>query len=313
MTKIAAMSYLLLASLLTLGCINPLPGSVDATASDPDALAMLMASADAHGGDGLFASVQRINVDYGDAQWLGRVWVFQPILVDRGYRGTSSEVINFGAGWPTTFQTHTGPDGEKDVLWPADQLPDSRARFAPPIAGGAAVLYNGKPTADPDLREQQEEAAAMVAEAYRMFLTAPFYFTQRAGRGTNAGSTMIAVMSEPDEVEGIKCDQVLVELRPGFGNSPVDRVQIAIAQDTKLVRRVRFSLDGFRGTRGATADVVRAGFIDVGGLILPTEFVEIVTHPLDREVHRWRALGIGVQHDGTAEQSQWPSASHKNQ
>jgi len=295
-------------SLLTAGCINPLPGSLDATESEPEALKLLAESARAHGGDERFARVQQIHVHY-DGQWLGRVWRFQPVLVDRGYRKSSREVIRYGDGWPSVHQIHSGPDGTKRVLWPADDLSAAatggKLAFEPPIDGGAAVLYNGQPPEDADKRALQEEAAAMVVEAYRMFLTAPFYFTQRTGRAESATGSMVAVMSEPDEVKGVACDQVLVELRPGIGESEVDRVQVAIARDTGLVRRVRFSLDGFTNTQGATADVELSGFVQVGGLTLPTAFLEIVTFPLNREVHRWQALELRVQFDGTAEQSEW--------
>ena len=315
MRKCFCMLLLLAMSLCGVGCINPLPGSVDRVASDPAALELLAESARAHGGDERFARVRQIHVQYGDAAWLGRVWVFQPVLVDRGFRQSSRENITYSDAWPRVFQTHTGPEGEKQVLWPAVVLDDASGvgpadtvampTFEPPVQRAAAVLYNGQPTGDREMRIQQEEAAAMVCEAYRMFLTAPFYFTQRSGRGGHGDGTMIAVMSKPDEVGGVMCDQVLIELRPGFGKSAVDRVQVAIARDTRLVRRVRFSLDGFAGTRGATADVELADFVEVGGLTMPTRFLEVVTHPLDRPVHRWRALELAVESDSPAEQSEW--------
>ena len=68
---------------------------------------------------------------------------------------------------------------------------------------------------------------------------------------------------------------------------------------------MRFSLDGFSRTQGATADVELAGFVKVGGLTLPTEFLEIVTYPLNREVRRWQALELKLQFDAPAEQSEW--------
>lgn len=324
MTKIVTFFVLFGVSLFAVGCVNPLPASVDAVESDPAALALLADAARGHGGRERFARVQRIQVQY-DGQWLGRVWVFQPVLVDRGYRGSSQETIVYRDTWPSTFQIHTGPDGEKRVLWPAAHpdeaeldgggfpVPagsDARIAFEPPLSGGAAVLYNGQVNSDQQKRALQEEAAAMVAEAYRMFLTAPFYFTQRGGRGGSGGGSLIAVMSTPEEVCGVMCNQVLLELRPGFGNSPVDRVQVAIARDTGLVRRVRFSLDGFSNTRGATADVELSGHVEVGGLTLPTEFLEIVTYPLNRKVHHWHALKLDVQFDSPAEQRKWTGPPH---
>jgi hypothetical protein len=74
-------------------------------------------------------------------------------------------------------------------------------------------------------------------------------------------------------------------------------VQVAIDSKSNLVRRVRFSLDGFRDTEGATADVVLSGFKAVQGLTFPTQFLEIVTHPIDRAVHRWEAESIEITFD----------------
>ncbi|MEL7089452.1 MAG: hypothetical protein AAGL98_13600 [Planctomycetota bacterium] len=272
------------------GCINPLPGSVGAEASEPAALALLAQAAEAHGGNDNFATVEEIQVRY-DGEWLNNVWTLQPMLVDRGFRQSSVETIVYrgprsDGGWPRVIQEHTGPDGKKRVVWPSLLPPDYE-----PIDGGASVFYNEQPLEDPEERVRQEEASAMVAEAYRMFLTGPFYFTQRGGE-------TIAVMSEPDTVLGAECYQVLVELRPGFGTSEADRVQIAIDRDTRYVRRVRFSLDGFRKTAGATADVELSGYTQVDGLIFPTQFLEIVTHPIDREVHRWQAESIEVRRAG---------------
>ncbi|MEM8739622.1 MAG: hypothetical protein AAGG38_14260 [Planctomycetota bacterium] len=280
----------LLCPLVLVGCINPLPGDVAAAVSEPEALALLSASAVAHGGDEQFARVDAVRVRY-DGEWLNGIWKLQPMLVDRGYRKASDETMTYRRptpgrerlAWPVVTQTHTGPEGEKTVRWPvADPAGQT-------LAGGAAVMYDGRPVQDPARRVRVEEAAAMVAEAYRMFLTAPFYFTQHPGQVT-------AVMSEPVTVRGRECDQVLIELRPGLGVSSEDRVQAAIDRETRLVRRLRFSLDGFRKTAGATADVILDGHVTVpDGLTFPTRFLEVVVHPIHRKVHRWEAVDISVQ------------------
>ncbi|MEM9882804.1 MAG: hypothetical protein AAF800_07795 [Planctomycetota bacterium] len=268
------------------GCINPLPSEVGAGKSDPAAVALLEASAEAHGGDERFARVTRIDVSY-DGQWLNNIWRVQPMLVDYDYRQSSEETIAFGDGWPVVAQVHRGPGGVKTVRWPAAR-PDAET-----IAGGASVRYDGEWVPDPEERVRVEEAAAMVAEAYRMFLTGPFYFTQRRGGG-GAGDGLTAVSAEPAKVAGVMCDQVLVELRPGLGTSEADRVLVSIGQDDRLVRRVRFSLDGFRKTRGATADVLLDGFAEVEGLTFPTEFLEVVVHPIRSTVHEWEAVDLSV-------------------
>jgi len=282
----AAITFLVCLTLGLTGCINPLPSSVSVKTSDPAALELLAASARAHGGDERFAQVTAINVSY-DGEWLNNVWKLQPMLVDRGFRKSSKEAIAYRGDWPRIIQVHTGPDGEKIVQWPA---PANTT-----VAGAAAVTYNGQTLDAPERRVRVEEAAAMVAEAYRMFLTGPFYFTQRIGQGQAGSSTMTAVMSKPTTVLNAECDQVLVELRPGFGTSGVDRVEIAIDRDTKYVRRVRFSLDGFRKTKGATADVEMSNFVERDGLVFPTEFLEIVVYPITREVHRWHVTDLSVE------------------
>ncbi|MEM6853764.1 MAG: hypothetical protein AAF593_05080 [Planctomycetota bacterium] len=294
MRLIPTMTLLVAFAFFAVGCINPLPGSLPSTTSDPAALELLAASAEAHGGDKRFAEVSAINVSY-DGEWLNNVWKLQPMLVDRDYRKSSVERIEYGRGWPVVTQTHTGPDaGKKEVRWPADKPQDET------LDGGASVVYDGQRIEDPAERVRQEEASAMVAEAYRMFLTGPFYFTQRQGVGQTTDG-MTAVMSKPTTVLGAECDQVLVELRPGFGTSKVDRVEVAIDRETKYVRRVRFSLDGFRKTRGATADVEFDNFVERDGLIFPTEYLEIVVHPINREVHEWYVTDLSVESQSTAE------------
>ena len=277
------------------GCINPLPGKVNASQSDPRAIDLLHASAAAHGGEDRFVQVESITVDY-DGTWLNDVWDLQPILVDRGYRKTSHETITYGENWPVVEQRHEGPEGVKQVRWPA-------ASPADVLEGGASVLYDGQRVEEPRRRAQVEQASAMVAEAYRMFLTGPFYFIDRLSRdgqphhsgGQDRPVETVVVLSEPDVVAGVECDQLLFRLRPGFGTSEEDRVQVAIGKQDRLVRRVRFSLEGFEKTRGATADIELSGFETDQGLVLPTQFLEIVTHPIDREVHRWQADSISIE------------------
>ncbi|MEM9914624.1 MAG: hypothetical protein AAF911_06670 [Planctomycetota bacterium] len=294
MRLIPTITLLVAFVVIAVGCINPLPGSLPSTTSDPAALELLAASAEAHGGDERFAEVSAIDVSY-DGEWLNNVWKLQPMLVDRDYRKSSVERIEYGSGWPVVTQTHTGLDGgKKEVRWPAGK-PQNET-----LDGGASVVYDGQRIEDPAERVRQEEASAMVAEAYRMFLTSPFYFTQRQGLGQTTDG-MTAVMSKPTTVLGAQCDQVLVELRPGFGTSEVDRVEVAIDRETKYVRRVRFSLDGFRKTKGATADVEFDNFVERDGLIFPTEFLEIVVHPINREVHEWYVTDLSVEFQSATE------------
>ena len=73
------------------GCVNPLPkvsGAVEE--HDPDAWALIEASARAHGGTAAYERLRDVAVAY-DGTWLNKIWKLQPQLVDRGYRGSSEE------------------------------------------------------------------------------------------------------------------------------------------------------------------------------------------------------------------------------
>lgn len=259
------------------GCINPLP-TTKAEESDAQAMALLRESADAHGGLDRYNQLHDIAVSY-DGQWLNNVWKFQEVLVDKGYRKASQERVvlrSEHSAWPVVAQRHTGPDGIKEVLWDG-----KRTHLMYGDGPGVDVLKDSKDV------EVYSEAATVVAEAYRMFLTAPFYFLQRPGE-------VVVVPAKPDTVNGVACDQVLVRLEPGLGSSAADHVLVAIGKDDRLVHRVRFSLKGYRKTRNATADVVLSRHVTVAGLVWPTHFLETVRFPIDLEVHDWSMTGLDV-------------------
>ena len=259
------------------GCVNPLPkvaGGVDR--HDPDAWTLIEESAEAHGGSVAFAEVRDVAVRY-DGTWLNGIWKLQPQLVDRGYRGSSEErLLLTGPTSPVVAQYHAGPEGFKRVV----------------RAGGRTdVTYEARDGEPPWTGKGQPgragEAAAMVADAYRMFLTGPFFFLQHPGPPD-------ARAAEPDTVDGVLCDQVLVRLRPGLGVAAEDRVLLSIGRDDRRLRRVRFSLNGFSKTRGATADVTLSEHVERAGLWWPTAYLETVRFPIDREVHRWALTGLDV-------------------
>lgn len=262
---------------LLTGCVNPLPklsGGTDR--HDPAAWDLIAASAEAHGGRAAFEAVHDLSVSY-DGTWLNRIWKLQPQLVDRGYRQTSEErLLLDGPDAPVIAQSHAGPEGRKRVLRAGERTDV----IYEPDAGDPPWTGDGQ-------RARAAEAASMVADAYRMFLTGPFFFLEHPGPPD-------ARAAEPDTVDGVLCDQVLVRLRPGLGAAAEDRVLLAIGRDDRRLRRVRFSLDGFRKTRGATADVTLSGHVEYAGLWWPTAFLETVRHPIDRDVHRWALTGLDV-------------------
>jgi len=82
-------------------------------------------------------------------------------------------------------------------------------------------------------------AAALVADAYTLFLLGPFYF-DRPG-------VVLAPNGEAIVDKAVR-DQVLAVLRPGFGMAKEDRVILFIDRATKQLRRVRMTLSGLNAS-----------------------------------------------------------------
>ena len=70
-------------------CAAPLV-NVTSTASEPEALALLDASRQAHGGAAAFAAIRNLNVSY-EGEWRTLVKQLQPVLVDAQFRSRSQE------------------------------------------------------------------------------------------------------------------------------------------------------------------------------------------------------------------------------
>ncbi len=240
----------------------------------------------------LYENIDGVAVGYA-GEWLGGIAKFQPVLVDKGFRRVSRERYLFRDAdgqplpHPVVGQRHDGEGGTKWVRWQGREVP----------VGIAYRGRDGEPVAPHGKAQEVTESSAMVAEAYRMFLSGPFFFLERDARDKAATDYEPAAA---EEVDGVACEQVLVRLRPGFGLSEEDRVLVAVGVDDGLVRRVRFSLDGFSGTEGAVADVTFGGWVRRAGIFWPTEFLETVTYPLDRDVHRWETTALSVKRTASA-------------
>ncbi len=237
------------------GCAAPLPPPEpgDTAAS---ARALLDASAAAHGQAAL-AGITDISVSYA-GQWRGFVGRLQPALVDAGHRGRSEERLLLGDG--LVAQAHTGPAGQKQVV----------RRSAAGSPGDVHVWFDGLESVDPD----QRHAAALVADGYSLFLLGPMLLTgawtaDRAPTVERAGRERISLDGRPHE-----CDVLLVRLAPGLGLSDADRLALFIDVETQLMRRVRFTLEGLDGTRGAVAEVDTFNHLPFRGVQWPTRFHE---------------------------------------
>lgn len=253
------------------GCATPLPLDAPApSASGDDGAELLRMSAEAHG-LAAYRQLRDINVRY-EGQWRPLIDGIQPIVVDKAYRGGSEERLLPAAG--IVAQAYTGTAGTKQVVWQRD------ARSTQP-AGKVAVWFNGQPSVD----EPVLDAAALVAEGYGLFLLGPLWLAGRDLRSRRAGR---------ERVDGRECELVDVWLRPGLGRSPLDRATLSIDSADGLMRRVRFTLEGFGGTRGAVAEVSTFDHERRFGVMWPMRSYEAVVHPLRLPAHDWRIAGLDV-------------------
>jgi hypothetical protein len=248
-------ALLLLAAALALSaCSTPEICPRPLTHTAAKARQILQQTQQEHGSAAL-ARVQDISVSY-EGQWGSIGPRFQPILVDKNYRQTSEERLLLKPG--IIAQKHRGPAGEKNVL---------RTR------SHTAVSYNGSPTQN----TEQQQAAALVANAYQLFLLGPHYF-QRPGVKLDYEGT----------------EQVLGSVKPGFGHTGEDRVLLFIDAKTHRLQRIRMTLNGLASTQGAEVDVTYADYQRRHGILWPTDFDERIRVPFDLHAHHWKMKGLDI-------------------
>ncbi len=255
---------------LVSACSTPLP-LVDAPASDDGAAARLRESAQAHGLDA-YRALGDVNVAYA-GQWRPLIDRIQPEVVDIGFRGGSQERLMPRAG--IVAQAYAGPRGRKQVVWQrGDEGPTDRP-------GTVAVWFNGVRSDD----AAAQDAAALVAECYGLFLFGPLWLVDRGLQVRNAGT---------ERVDGRLCDVVDVWMVPGLGRSALDRVALCIDRGDGLVHRMRFTLEGFANTRGAVAETDTFEHARHFGIVWPMRSHERVVHPIALPAHDWRIVGLDV-------------------
>jgi hypothetical protein len=251
-------------------CGTPLSLTVPRPASEPDAERLLLDSAMAHGLEA-YRRITDINIRY-TGEWRPVIDRIQPVVVDKGYRGSSEERLMPAAG--VVAQAYIGTAGRKHVAW-------RRGRGTPDQPGDVAVWFNGRESADPDVLT----AAALVAEGYGLFLLGPLWLAERGLVMTRGGT---------ESVDGRVCDVVQVWMQPGLGRVSLDRVAVCIERSSGLTRRVRFTLEGNAGTRGAVAEVDTFEHERRFGVMWPMRSYEEVVHPLRLPAHDWRIAGLDV-------------------
>jgi hypothetical protein len=246
----------LLASCSTL----PVPGRTEAIAGD--AAAVLRASARAQGD--AWRRYDRVDVAY-DGEWSAIATRLQPVLTDPGFRKSSRET--YQPPLSRVVQRHTGPEGVKEVT---RQRPRT------------LVSYNGRPSDGSETRD----AAALVADAYTAFLFGSSWLAEH-GRGLG--------LLEEATLDGERCQRVAGLLTPGFGAADEDHFIAWIGADSRLLRRLQFSLNGLDSTRGADVDVVFSGhFRAADGSWWPGRFVEHIQRPLRAKAHEWTMTSLTI-------------------
>jgi len=257
-------------------CTTPLR-PLRTPAVSPDAARLLQASATAHGLSA-FANLHDLSVAYAGT-WRPIVDRLQPALVDAGFRGRSEERLLLRQG--ITAQTHHGPHGVKHVV--REAASDAR--------GSVRVWFNGVESHETDACA----AAALVVDGYALFLLGPLWLAART-----AGNPDALPMATGERVRLVsggvthECDVLRVQLTPGLGFSSTDRLDLFIDVEQRLMRRIRFSLEGLESTRGAVAEVDSFDHVSLHGIVWPTGFYERLRRPFPLPVHDWRLTGLDV-------------------
>lgn len=264
--------------LLASGCASPLPG-IAAGGDDAAARALFDAACTAHG-LAAWRRIHDLNLTY-EGEWRALVPRLQPELVDAGFRGRSEERVLPRAG--LVAQLHTGPAGHKQVV----RHRGATSAGAAVGVGDVTLAYNGQPSTVAAARD----AAALVVDGYLLFLLGPLALADRE----TAGQPLTLHLAEPEAVDGRPCDALALRLAPGLGFAPVDQLILFIDRETRLMRRVRFSLEGLASTQGAVAEVDVWDHQRAHGVMWPTRFHERLRRPIPGlPVHDWRLVGLDI-------------------
>ena len=237
---------------------------------------LLMQSAAAHGIEA-FEGLSDLSVSY-EGKWNRLAGKLQPILVDAGFRGSLQERLLQREG--VIAQGYTGSSGHKQVV----------RHTTKGAQGDVQVWFNGEEAHDLERRA----AAALVVDGYGIFLLGPMLLAQRWADERAlilelAGTERLTLSGHV-----YNCDVLRVRMAPGLGLSAADELAVFIDRDERLMRRVRFTLNGLESTRGAIAEVDTVGHVTLHGVRWPTRFHERLLRPVPLSVHRWQMSGLDV-------------------
>lgn len=257
------------------GCAAPLP-QLRVAGTTREGHELLMESAAAHGFEA-FQELSDLSVSY-EGRWDWLAGKLQPILVDAGFRGGLQERHLRREG--VVAQANTGPSGHKQVI----------RHTAKGTQGDVRVWFNGEEVYDLERRA----AAALVVDGYGLFLLGPMLLAQR---WANERVLILELAGTERLTMGghvYECDVLRVRTTPGLGMSVADELAVFIDREERLMRRVRFTLDGLESTRGAIAEVDTAEHVTLHGVRWPTRFHERLLRPVPLSVHRWQMTGLDV-------------------
>jgi hypothetical protein len=257
------------------GCRSSLPPWSNSS-SPADALALLHQSAMAHGLSA-YSTLNDVNVSYA-GHWRRLVGILQPVLVDSGFRGGSQERLLLREG--IIAQSHSGPKGHKQVV-----------RVNLGRDGSSTHLwFNGEEAHDKD----RLDAAALVAEAYSLFLLGPPLLVVNETPAREIQATLAGTAELKQDGHTHLCDVLNLKLRPGFGNSESDQAALYIDRETRLMRRVRMTINGLESTLGALVDIDTYQHRSLHGIMWPTAFHERLLRPAPLDVHQWTLTGLDI-------------------
>ena len=260
---------------LASGCRASLP-PWQAGSSSQDALSLLHDSAVAHG-LAAYPAIHDLNVSYA-GHWRRLVGILQPVLVDSGFRGGSEERLLLREG--VIAQSHVGPKGHKQVV----RIDTAHERPS------VHVWFNGEEAQDRD----RNDAAALVAEAYCLFLLGPLLLVTNDSPRRDMQAALARSAAIRQGKERHLCDVLDFRLSPGFGNSESDQLALYIDRRSRLLRRVRMTLNGLESTRGALVDIDTREHRSLHGIMWPTAFHERLLRPFPLDVHEWKLTGLDI-------------------
>jgi hypothetical protein len=237
-----------------------------------------------------YSAIIDVNVSYS-GHWRRLVGILQPALVDSGFRGGSEERLLLRDG--IVAQAHSGAKGHKQVVRVNTLNKDSSVR----------VWLNGQEAHDRD----PLDAAALVADAYSLFLLGPILLAvnqtpHRVLQVAMAGTAELSL-----DRHAYLCDVLNLRVSPGLGNSESDQLALYIDRETRLMRRVRTTLNGLESTRGALVDIDMFEHRSMYGVMWPTAFHEHLRRPAPLDVHEWRLTGLDINRGETREELSGPA------